>query len=466
MALDKIKTLSLPGANQADQVNEGEFLLAPGRILRGVVLNFVGNLNNSSASTATLTAASKLALLNIFQVLVGWGRSQRFKTFNYAKGGDIRECSREVRATEVDRYSDSTIGLGQTLNGSGTNSGNTQVTFRLYVPLGRYWKDAKSQNWFGMGVAQAKTMVIQVKRLADAGLQSNISTQGTWTVDVVPDDVPNKSKHDQLFWPPVLTPQMNVAAYNKQLDDGLYLYVVEQSAAHASTSITQLTVDVGDFRVMNAFDPQIWLDFLDDEYAFSGAPNIVDTDTVIFRQRDDQAVDDWTVGGVYMEQPARNLNPMKLMAYYFPIIDEASIEDTLQYLVDSKEVGSTTTLKGVAGHAVFRNMRSAPEKLVPFLPIALIEKGTSAYDKYPGMVASPGMGAPQIKIPKTVTSTVVNRIAGANANGASGTAELAAKSLALTIPGAVQHSKGIGFAPSKAVAAVSAHLNQSLPTKV
>jgi len=455
-----IKTLSLTADLASDRVNEGEFIIEPGYICRGVRMRYTGSVNNSNAGTTTLTGATKLAILNKYQTTFKWGRAQNQQPFQKETGGNIRECSREIAALEVDRYSDTTIGLGQTLNGSGTNSGNTQVQFTLYLPLGRNWKLEQQGIQAGMGVAQMKTAILEVKRLADSGFQANLTSTGTWTIDIIADTVPNEGK-DVLFFAPELTAQMSIADYNKVLPDGLYWYVVEQTAAQASTSLTFIDAYIGDYQFMDNFDPKVlWGDILADEVPFSGAPQITDTDTVLFRQRYDEGVQNWHVGSYRIVQTARVLNPMLLKAYYQKVPSEQEIDDAIQYLCDSERSGLNKAIKVTAGHAHLPSLQGIPERLIPFMPMAIVEKGDEDFGHSPGKVAFKGGGQPEVVVPEGVKTKAKIQAAHHHSHGNPGGATQVAKAVTLAVPGSVQHSRGVGHAPSAALRAVTSHLAQ------
>lgn len=439
----KVTTLTIAAASGNARMLQGTLDIGKGKKLRGLRLKCVVPIANASGGSVTLSDAQKQVLFSLISCSLRYGRS---KTHIPLEAQDFRRVHRLARycyGSEIEGYTDSTTGLGRALADGAT----TNVTFYMLIPTGMLWMFEGEKNFLGCGPSQCRTIELEINRGASNTILTGVTISGSVTVDVIPDVW--SARGDQWSWIPEFR-TFDDTAPEVELPDGFPLLVVERTAVHASSTLTNISTWIEDEPLNEQVSPAEAITEYNDAPTLPSAASLADRETLIYAIANTVRMRDVPSGRFRIRQNVKDLATIQLGLYYVPVKPQAAVNEELEHVarvIRGKAV-KATSLAAVEGANV-------PERLTPFVPFVILDEQDPAYNAAPGVKAGP-TGTAQVVIPPGVIAAA--REASAKLGGGAGSAEATIRHVAAAIPGAVQSGRGFGRGYSQTYQQVAAAL--------
>lgn len=435
----KLQTIVLQGDNDAVQMDAGKFRVSKHANANAIRLVIKGKISKA-AGDAALTDAQRQTLLSAFDVSLAYGAQQQHTPLVNVTFARLQSLARALGGADAKAYADATVGKGlaQVFTAAGADF---RIALRIPLCLLSQLADGASNSggvgYFGMGPTQAKTVSLAFRRLdVAAKLPANFALVGSVTVDIAPDE--HASRYDR--W--CIVPRWHqwreddrIAEFNGLA--GLPLLVVERSAAHAASLLSDVGVRVDDLELMDKVSVQDGTAHLDELPALVAAADVRDRETVLYTVTPGARLQSLPTGQPRVEQYAHTLAPMLPGIYYVPLMSTAQVAADVKACAQAKGVTvnavSLATVLGI----------DCPSNLVPFLGWALFEAGSEEFERHPGLKCGPTESdSPVPFYPPTVTARARNMVKAHESAGEFAASEAVLRAAARSIPGAVQSARG------------------------
>lgn len=440
---DSVGTLSLTANGQVQKIRKGDFRIPKGKLAQLVLLKFVVGITKSDAGTTTLSAAQKLALLDSFKLMLKYGAEGKRIPYNGISLKKVRTLGLEFAQQEPRLYSDATDGLGKTIAASTT----TNVTFYAVVPTGIMAK-LKNNPMIGIGPSQGKSVELELRR-DDQTIAANLTISATCTVDVVPECTPCNG--DRFCYLPEYGERTE--SNNEQvLPDGLPHLVMETTAVHASTSLTDLDSQVGDELITRQASPTDIKQQLVNAPGYVSGNDVAAINTVLYAVPTGAELEQLPSGPYKFRNPSRNLTSYALAYVISPVVPDTEVAADIQFVADKR----SKSVQGSTAWAVDTAWQGLPKRLRTFSPVLLSDSDDKEFYNFAGQRADPSGRGAYIAIPKAVGEAAAGAAARRAAAGEGPAAGAVVKSVATQIPGASSHGSGLAKGGmTRAVAAVA-----------
>jgi len=425
----RIQTLILAGANTSVEVRQGDIQLPLGKALAGIALKLTFPVKNTTGGNAAFPSGDKVKLLDIIKLTMKYGprNAQRQPFQALGLGTYLRRLQRFAFGVEVYNYSDTSTGLGQTVNNNATNN----LVATVIIPTGHLWMLGRLQNLFCMGRSQAKSVEMKIERGVDTTLTANWALNGNVQVDIFPLEV--SVKGDRVAWIPEYRFRTE-RNYFADLDDGLPLLVGEETAAQDSSSLTRVNLSIDKEVIHQDASPADIKRELSVIPNYPSAALLTDDLTILYSVTPDKALTEAQSGPVHVEQPARDLSDFKLAWYFLPAVDAATQK---AFLVDAANDLRRKTVKLTSLQAIQR--LGLPSRMAAFIPGVLSDEQDAEFHDLPGLAAPyrGSMADVQLVVPNDL------KAAARGAARSQGRPGDAAKKLATLIPTAANGGRGV-----------------------
>lgn len=444
----KVATLEI-GSGQTKKLNPKDYNPPKGRIAKHMIAKFTVPVANATggALASGLSAARKLAVLNAFLFNVGFGKNQERKPYVATTGSRMRNLARDAINSEIEGWgatsADGSTGMERALPDATT----TNVVFYLPIPLSHGSIRRDEQHLFGMGRTQQRSMEIEVKRVSDA-IDTGLTISGNVTVEFYPQY--ESCKGDVVGLVPFYR-ETTVAADDATLDnDGLPLLLTERTAAHASSSLTNVSVWVDGEEIHDqVHSKELQREFADD-WRQSSAGLITDVDTVLYKVPLNASLRFLQTGRMRFRQNVKNLTNAALALWYVPYFSPDEIDgDVVQY---GELKGGKLIRAASAG--LFQGI-AVPKRTQGLPAYVLYDADERERASYPGLEWAQGMSKPLVKIPGAILGAAQSKKAAFKTAGEDSSASNVVKELAAIIPGGTTDGRGARGEFSPRLAAVS-----------
>lgn len=426
--MKRLASLSLAGDAGTASTQPGTFSLPSNRKIRGVRLVSRVPINNTTGGALTLTDAQKQTLLSLVRVNLRYG--VRGQPVLGVAGTDLRrvdELARFAIGSEMEGYSNAVTGLARTLPAGAV----TTVNFHEVIPTGKLWFLPPSEDRIGIGPTQSRSLILDVTRTGVTAVGTGLSIAGqTITVDVFADD--DASKGDMFAFPPTWT-EAQSSDLNVTTDDGLHLLVTERTTPHAASALTNVSISVDGDVLVDQMSLQDSIARYNDAPTLPSIASVADRETLILATPNTVRLADLTTGRVTITQNGgMQVTPFLLGDYYMRVRARAELDAELINVANVR--GRKVKLVSLVA---VEPALSVSERLMPFLPMYVVDEDDAAYGALPGLECVPN-GQPRVVVPPMALQQAA---AVRSRTGATG--DLVARSIAARIPGAVQ--SGAGF---------------------
>lgn len=432
MTFKKLQTYVLPGENSTAQVKTGEVVVSKGSNATALRFKVRAQLKNTGTARA-LTAAERAAFLDTFDHTLRWGAALQHKPRSNVGFQRERTLVRQMLGSELEGIDNATSGLARSI---GSSAVTVEWFQRIY--LCGAWKDSESDADWGVGPSQAASIQVQLRRNL-AVLPAGFALEGDVTLDLIPDEFP--SKYDRVT-PIPHWHTFTEANRSAKFEPGLPLYIVERSAAHASSVLTDVSFRVDGLELYSKVSLQEVVSKWLDTPGYWAENQTFDVDTVLHLLLPGQRLRDWPTGTATVEQDTRTLATFQLGQLYVPVKTEAETE---------RDVAHFATAKGKRISAVMLPAllgKEVPANLLPFMPYALVDEGDSEFDRFAGLMCAP-KEEPRIYFPAALAARAKSRASLHMRARETLAAEKTVREFAGTVPGAVQDPRGFGNKSSR-----------------
>ena len=375
-----MKTLTrliLDDIGSSKEIRKHEFVIAPGKICRGISLHFTGKLNKSDGGTTTLSADDVIALLAHFTLDMEVGPDSNIrKPYNQVGLDRLHMLMRE--AYQADPVSFGTIAA----------SGDTAFDFRINVPTGMFHKIPELRR-VGMGRSQCQSVLVRIKRagalptLPDA-TTTTLKAATAVNVDVQPDLI---SGNDEEIVVPEFKESEQVGRV-LSLDDGFPLLLLDRNDHNNATDLKQATVTVdGEDGIEHVHELASPTDILAEaDYAPVQGTEFTDDDddTTLYLIKNESTIQDAPTGKLKFEQPNGELATIKYTQLLIPAITEDEWKARAKFAAEVSE----TQLRAVTNWAAKGYAAAGmPSRFSPFLGVSYFPEGSIDYENWFGLAA-------------------------------------------------------------------------------
>jgi hypothetical protein len=443
----KGSSINLINANVTDKLSAGRIELPKGKAMRGLRMKVTCGIENTRAGgvTTALTTTQRKDLLANLQFGLKWGHQQQHQPFKAFSGARARLLQRYCYGSEMEGYSNSTTGLARAL----TNGATSTVVFYLTIPVGAFYQHKARRNFRGVGRSQAATMEVEAKFISRT-FTSDVLLQldGNVTLEVVPDVFRCKGDH----WTPIAgwTEYSEKDRFFKK-EAGLPLLVVETSAAHASSTLSNVSVYIDGETIHDQVSAaEILIEYLDNPELLSEG-DVSDEVTILYCVQPGEEIEELSTGEVRVTQNVQDLSTASYGIYEMPIIPQEAMDRD----VEAAAVLRNKNVKAVSLAAVQGWLEKLPNRLAPYVPAVILDQDDVEFERFPGKVCAP-RGKAVTAVPATVLANARDMVAAYKGRGEVKTAAGVVQKLAAAIPGAVQAPRGFAGGGSRALLDVSA----------
>lgn len=433
----KLATLTLAAAGSNDKLDRGRLTLEKGKKMPGLWLKASIRVKNVSAGALAMTDAQRQALLELLILSMTYGKNGAFQPFQAQPWTRIQREARRCYGTELEGYSDSTDGLATSIAAGATDI----LVLWMLIPTGRLWFAGHArQDDLAMGRSQAATVELEVRRARQDVIAAGLfQLDGAITIDVIPHEV--SAKGDR-FCP--IPAYIDVDESNKRavLPDGLPLAIVERSAVHASSALTNLSLKIDGEVIHDQVSPGELITEFNDVPNLPAEASTADRETLLYAIPPGRRFDELPTGSPAIVQNVKDLPTIKLGYLFVPIYPQAQIEDEIDNAATSlrRKPIRAVSLADVDGHPTPHRMRFASG-------FQLFDQDDREFEQFAGYVAQPGRKG-DFTAPPTVLRRAKAMFDEHKANGEEKSASYVAKQLAVSAPGAVQSGRGFRAALS------------------
>lgn len=442
----KLTTITLSAQGVTQKMEKGKFTIEPGKQARNCRLKVSIPVANTTGSGAALSDTQKQTLLSVFLLTVRYGANGSRQPYQAIGFDRIQREFRYASNSEIEGYSDTSTGLGKTVANGATNT----LVFYLPIPLGLQWWMGGQRNFWGMGPSQASTFELEIRRSGSDTIATGWAINGSVSIDVIPDIQPVGTDR----WSPCPEyVEQNETDKTVRLPDGLPLRISERTAVHASSTLTNVSVFVGDLSVHDQVSPSELISQYNDSALLSSAGLITDRETLLLSYNDDNQFSDLPTGAPRVVQNVKDLATFQAGYLYCPVVSAEDMQNEIRNVAWNvrKQRIRAVSLAAVNGLKV-------PDRLLPFVPFCFFAEGDPEFEQFPGIECAPG-AQPFLFVPPSVKARASQMRAAHQASGAARAAEEVVRQVAAAIPGAVQGSGGFDKGSSPILAAVRAHFS-------
>jgi len=429
----KIGSLTLATVGISDKVKQGQLEIAKGKLMKALICKMTIPVQNTTGGNAALSDAQKQALLDLFEMNFMFGQGKEFQPYVSQRLSRIHKEARRAFNSEIEGYTDTTTGLGQTI----TNGATANCVVYLPIPTGFLWDlPATERHLFGIGRSQAKTVEFELKRLSST-IAANWAVNGTVTVELYPHYdsckgdvwglVPHYKERDETNDTVVFASE-----------DGLPLEVRERTATHAATALTNVSVWVDDEEIHDQVGPAEIIRELNDDCLLAAAGLITDRETILMKPLAGTSLRWLQTGKVKVKQNKKDLATIKLGLLYVPIVGDDVLQKQIQAVAGAKYRAKPIK---AASAALFQGL-DLPTRTQALPAFVIYDTDDREYQQLPGYTASPNGPAPVLAVPETLVAMAKGK-AGRHADaGEKAVADKVAKDLTAMVPGGVANGRG------------------------
>lgn len=446
----KGSSLNLLNPNVADTLAPGRVQLPKGKAMRGLRMKCTVPIKNTRVSVTTpLTKAQKLDLLKNLQFGLSYGAGLQHVPFKALRGDRVRMLQRYCYGSEMEGWSNSATGLERTL----ANGATTTCIFYLTLPTGAFYQHKSRRNLRGVGRTQASTMQVEAKFVQRAFTSdSGLTIDGNVILEVVPDVVRVKGDHWTTI--PAWTEYSEKDRFFSK-DAGLPLLVTEMSAAHASSTLSNVSVYIDGELIHDQVSAQeIQIEYLDNPELLAEG-DVSDDVTVLYSVQPGEELEELSTGQVKVTQNVQDLSTASYGIYEVPIIAQEAIDRDIEM---ASTQGRKKNLKAVSLASLKGWNEALPNRLMPYVPYVLLDQDDVEFERFPGKVAAPG-GKAVTAVPATVLRMAQTSVESFRGVGELKTADAVVQKVTAAIPGAVQSPRGFAGGGSKAYVDVFSAVN-------
>lgn len=449
----KVATLEI-GSGQTKKLNPKDYNPPKGRIMKHMICKVTAPVANTTGGNLAsgLSAARKTALLNCFLINVGFGKNQERKPYIAVTGSRMRNLARDAINSEIEGYGATSADGSTGMERSIANSATENVVFYLPIPFSHGSIRRDEQHLLGMGRTQQRSLEIEIKRVSDT-IDTGVALSGTVTVEFYPQY--ESCKGDVVGLVPFYR-ETTVSADDATLDnDGLPLLMTERTAAHASSSLTNISVWIDGEEIHDqVHSKELQREFADD-WRQASAGLITDVDTVLYKVPLNASLRFLQTGRPRFRQNVKNLTNAALSLWYVPYFTPGEID---QDVVAYGELKGGKLIRA-ASAGLFQGLQ-VPKRTQGLPAYVLYDADERERASYPGLEWAAGMSTPSVKIPGAILGAAQSKAAAFKAAGETSSASNVAKELAAIIPGGTTDGRGARGEFSPRLAAVSSVLGQ------
>lgn len=430
--MKKQVTLSLASTNANAKLTRGQLDIPKGKQMVGLRLKFTVPVANTSGGTLNplLTDAQRQTLLGLFTCTLSYGKAGAHKPFSAITLDKVGWEARRAYGSEIEGYADTSTGMAQ----SAANSTTPNVVFYAVIPTGRMWWLNRRGFW-GMGRSQTKTVELELKRGSTNTIASGIAISGTVTVDVSPDL--QSCKGDRWCWVPEYVEQ-DESDKTVRMPDGLPLAIMERTAAHASSTLSNISVYIGDEEVHDQVTPAELLTEVSDSATMPSAALLTDRETLLYTPYPEGfRLEDLPTGAPRIVQNVKDLTTFKAALLYIPVKTQTEVQTEIENIASNlrRKTVHCVSLADVEGGA------RIPDTLRPFIGFTILDEDDADFERFPGYTCTPG-GKAEIRVPNAVLQRAVALHAQLKAANNGKAAEEVIRQVSNAVPGAVASSAG------------------------
>lgn len=429
-----------PGNN--DTLGVGQARIAKGSMMYALLAIFSITLNKSDAGTTTLAAADKRTLLGRFNLDLRYGHRQQRNPYPNVDAERVRREQLGQMDQEVFWYSDTSIGLGKTI----AASTDTTMKFGLVIPLGGRSRDPKKPHYRGMGPSQVQTLQLQISQSSSAaavtGTTVTLKAATNTTVTLIPICCPEK--FDRWSYVPELK-ERSEPNFEATLEDGMWLRVTENTAALASSALTDIDIKIGDHVICEQADPDDMYAAFDAENDAFGSTNsdLSGLETPLYQVPNNVPEDQIPTGPFnFRNQRQEITSNYKFRGVVIPVVSAEEVAADVEHVAKNIRKKS---LVAISVPALERRAHALPTRLAPFQPFALVDFNDSEASSFAGLAASATEGTrAEPSIPKVLREAAQAKVAAYKAAGGveAKAQDDVAKEIARQIPGAFASGAG------------------------
>jgi hypothetical protein len=421
---------TLTGTGTTCQFNRGEFMVSP--FTNAVAARFKVRVSlTKSGGDAALTEAQVRTMLEGFDLSLSYGANQQHKPYNKVNWKVLGELARFGLGSYFEGYSNSSTGLRRTIASTAT-----EVTFYLRVPfIAMGWQDQSRLNLWGVGPTQAATMVFEMRQNT-VTLPTNFAISGSVTIDVIADE--EACAYDRWTYIPEYLEMSETNRVAATLPAGFYAFILDRNAVHASNSFSDVTLTMDGLTILDKVSlAEAITRYRDTRAYFPAEADLSDYWTLWYAVAPGTPLNSVPSGKPVLTQNTHSVATMLLSLWYHPVVSEAAVDADI---AEMSRIRGVPTFVIVGAEAL--GYREVPKAQRFALPLILVGEQDRESQQLPSKVARPG-SAPIIFVPPTVTAAVNARAAAQSANGEYVAAEDTKQAAALTVPGAVQSTRGL-----------------------
>jgi hypothetical protein len=430
--MKKLQSLSFNAAG-VQTLPVGTIQIPDFKRMVGLGVKMTVPVKNTTGGALAMPDSTRQKLLGLFTYDVKYGPGQMHNPFTALKGDKMNWLYRQMFGSEYLLYADSTTGFATSM----ANNATTSLKCWTTIPLGRlWWLDAKEAKLMGMGPTQARSLWLQVQLGAlniDTGWDIN---PGNVTLDFYP--ILEDSHARDVY---------GKVPYYRENDDtkieietvaGLPLAAYERTAVNASTSLTSISVQVGDTLIHNQVPPtDLVQEFLNMPLP-PAASILTDRETIVYLPAETVAsLADLPSGLLKIRQDVKDLATFKWGVLYVPPTQEGEAAAVAAYAANpskSTEGAKRVKVVDLATHEGLHH--SLPPKLAPYLGWAIVGEDDPAFESQSGFLSDKGQPA-TLAVPASQLASIQKKTAALKAGGAHAAAERLVTELQARTPGTI-----------------------------
>lgn len=390
-------------------------------------------VKNTTGGAVAMTDAQRQKLLALFTYDLKFGPNQMHQPFAALKGDKMNWLYRQTFGSEYLLYGDSTTGFATSM----ANLATTSLKCWTSIPLGRlWWLDAKEAKLMGMGPTQARSLWLQVQLNAlniDVGWDI---LPGTVTLDFYP--ILEDSHAKDVYGKVPFYRENDDTKIEIETVAGLPLAAYERTAVNASSSLTSISVQIGDTIVHNQVPPtDLVQEFLNLPLPPS-ASLLSDRQTIVYLPGETIAsLADLPTGLLKIRQDVKDLATFKWGVLFIKPTEDGEAAAVAAYAANpSKSTEGAKRVK-VVDLAVHEGLHhSLPPKLAPYLGWAIVGEDDPAFESQAGFLSDKGNPA-TLAVPAAQLASVQQKVSALKGGGAHAAADRLVTELTARVPGGI-----------------------------
>jgi hypothetical protein len=391
LLMRKGESKTLTGTNTTAQFPRGAFTVPKGQAAIAALFKVRVTITKA-AGDAALTAAQQRTFLQGFDLTMTWGFQQQHNPYNKVTFLELRDLVRNGLGSDMEGYNNATTGLGQTFT-----AGGLEATFYLRVPFTALgWQDQTILELPGVGPTQAQTMVFELRRNT-VTLPTNFAISGSVTLDIIPECVP--CGVDKVTPIPHFQRTTHTERIINTLAPGFYALIFETTAAHASTSMTDVTLQMeGQEPLYDKVSPaELIVRYDDTRSYFPSEADISDLYTIIWAVPPGANLASLPVGKPIFTQNTHSLATLNLCSWYYPLVPPQAVEADLR---EFSKLRGNERLYAVSCGTLFKVASTKAQQFA--LPFALFGDADRESEQYSSLATPGPMGPVQVTVPASI----------------------------------------------------------------